>query len=121
MDNMLSEIKRDVRNNDSYRNLSGSIMYNGCYLDFMYDRLYEMGFEEIVDNKYQDLLNDYVELKNKHPYENVVKYLSPSQERLLEKVRDKYVELSEEYFVELGKLLGTDEYNISDSSRRSLW
>ena len=68
MDNMLSEIRRDVRNDNSHRNLSSAIIYNGCYLDFMYDRLYEMGFEEITNDKYQDLLNDYVELKNKHPY-----------------------------------------------------
>jgi len=120
MDNMLAEIRKDVRNNSSYKKIYGSIMHNGCYLDFMYDRLYEMGFEEIKDDKYQNLLDDYVELKNKHPYENVVKYLSPSQERLLEKIRDKYVELSEEQLVQLGQLLGSDEYENSVSNGRSL-
>lgn len=110
MDKMLVQIEKDTKNDIEHRNLYNVIRYNACYLDFMYDRLYEMGFEEVKDKKYQDLLSIYIKLRYAHPYDDLYEYLLPAQRKLLDKVKDKYDKLSCGYLVQLGELLGNEEY-----------
>ena len=110
MDKMFDQIEMNIKGDVNYRNLYDLIRYNACYLDFMYDRLYEMGFDEIKEKRYQDLLRDYVKLRYAHPYDDLYEYFLPEERKLLDKVREKYDELSEIYLVQLGELLGNDEY-----------
>ena len=118
MDNMLSQIKKDIYNKNGYDELRNSINTNGCYLGFIYDRLYEMGYTEINDAKHYELLNSYMKVMNNHKYSNPVEYLSASQQRLLNKVVSKYEELSEQYLLEFGVLLGDKDIVMETSSVR---
>jgi len=110
MDTVINEVKKDARNNSGYTDLYYALRSNSCYLDFMYDRLYEMGFTEIKDEKYFDLLAKYVQHKNNHPYDDPAEFLTDKEKRLLSKVKDKYEELSEYYLIELGLYLDDPEY-----------
>ena len=121
MDNMIDEIKKDISTKAEYNDLMNSLRGNGCYLDFIYDRLYDMGYTEIKDSKYTELLSSYMKTKKEHRYKDPVEYLSFSQQRLLNKVISKYEELSEQYLLEFGVLLGDQNivFESTSSVRRS--
>ena len=113
--------KSDYNANEEYTDLMNVIRKNGCYLDFIYDRLYDMGFSEIRENKYVDLLNAYMKAKNENQYRDPVQSLNGGQQRLLNKILDKYEELSEQYLLEFGVLLGDKNIVLEATSsvRRS--
>lgn len=121
MDNMLDEIKKDIYKKVEYDDLMNILRANGCYLDFIYDRLYDMGYTEIRDTKYTELLSSYIKAKNGHKYSDPVEYLTGSQQRLLNKVVSKYEELSEQYLLEFGVLLDNQSNVLETTSsfRRS--
>lgn len=121
MDNMLTQIKDDMYKQPEYSNLMNILRVSGCYLDFIYDRLYDMGFSEIRENKYVDLLNAYMKAKNENQYRDPVQSLNGGQQRLLNKILDKYEELSEQYLLEFGVLLGDKNIVLEATSsvRRS--
>lgn len=118
MDNMLYEIKDNLAGNSLYSDLMNELRTDSCFLDFMYDRLEDMGYTEIRDNKYYELLSAYLKAKNDHPHGNPINYLTDSQVRLLNKVKDKYEEFSEQYLVELGVLLSNQNNEELSSSVR---
>ena len=70
---------------------------------------------------YFDLLSSYMNSMNEHRYEEPLKYLSGSQQRLLDKVLSKYEELSEQHLIEFGVLLGDQNVvlEVTNSVRRS--
>ena len=121
MDNMMEEIKNNIYMKEEHSDLMNILRSNGCYLDFIYDRLYDMGYIEIKENKYFELLSSYMKIMKEHKYKAPVEYLSASQQRLLNKVISKYEELSEQYLIEFGVLL--DDRNVvlevTNTARRS--
>ena len=121
MDNMMDEMKNEIYMKDEHSNLMNILRSNGCYLDFIYDRLYDMGYTEIRDMKYNDLLSSYMRVKKEHRYKDPVEYLSSSQQRLLDKVLSKYDELSKQHLIEFGVLLGDQNVvlEVTNSVRRS--
>lgn len=117
MDNMLSEIKLSIKNDDLYQELYGALKGNRSFLGFIYDRLEEMGYEEIRNEEYVQLLHDYEKIRFEMPYDaNPVEHLTNSQERLINKVKDIYEKLSNEQWIEFGKLLGTNEKDIEEEN-----
>lgn len=121
MDNMIEEIKDIIYMNEEYTDLMNVIRKNGCYLDFIYDRLYDMGFTEIRDEKYFDLLSAYIDAMNDHKYKDPIEYLSTSHQRMLNKILTKYEELSEQCLLEFGVLLGEQNVvlEVTNTARRS--
>lgn len=121
MDNMIEEIKDIIYMNEEYTDLMNVIRKNGCYLDFIYDRLYDMGFTEIRDEKYFDLLSAYIDAMNDHKYKDPIEYLSISHQRMLNKILTKYEELSEQCLLEFGVLLGEQNVvlEVTNTARRS--
>lgn len=121
MDNMMAQIKNNIYKMEEHNDLMNILRGNACYLDFIYDRLYDMGYTEIRDNKYFELLSSYTRVMKEHEYKDPVEYLSGSQQRLLNKVLDKYEELSEQYLLELGVLLGDQNVvlEVTNTARRS--
>ena len=121
MDNMMEQIRNNIYMKEEHSDLMNVLRSNGCYLDFIYDRLYDMGYTEIRDNKYYELLSSYMRVKKEHKYKDPVEYLSSSQQRLLNNVLRKYEELSEQYLLEFGVLLGDKNIVLEATStvRRS--
>ena len=121
MDNMLEEIKDNIYMNEEHSYLMNVLKKNGCYLDFIYDRLYDMGFTEIKDEKYFDLLSAYIDAMNDHKYKDPVEYLSINHQRMLNKILTKYEELSEQCLLEFGVLLGEQNIvlEVVNNARRS--
>lgn len=121
MDNMIEQIRKEINSKPEYDNLMNSFRGTSCYLSFIYDRLYDMGYTEIRDEKYNELLNSYMKAKHDHRYSDPVEYLNSSQQRLLNKVINKYDELSEQYLIEFGVLLGDQNVVLEATSsvRRS--
>lgn len=115
MDNMLSEIKYELNKNNTNGELRDSLRYSSCYLGFMYNRLEEMGYTEIREDKYVDLLVAYIKAKKENPYKDPVESLTSSQERLLNQVKKKYVEYSEQCLLEFGVFLGNQENTESET------
>lgn len=107
MDNMLKVIKEDDSVNG--RLLKGELRTTSCYLEFMYDRLVEMGYNDINEDDFNRLLNEYLQVRNDHRYEEPVQYLSKKHKKMVEKIRDKYIEYSEKYLVEFGMMLSDSE------------
>lgn len=105
MDNLLQEIKEGSVDSKNYDLLMDAIRGNSCYLSFIYDRLYDMGYTEIRDEYYEDLLQDYVSLKNKNPHADPVESLNQVQRKRLDKVLTLYEDYSRQYLIELGVLL----------------
>lgn len=59
MDRMLSIVKNEARKDKNYSEFSDFLSGYSCYLEFMCDRLYEMGFKKITDSKYYDAVSAY--------------------------------------------------------------
>ena len=106
---------------EEHNDLMNILRSNGCYLDFIYDRLYDMGYTEIRDMKYNELLSSYMRVKKEHKYKDPVEYLSNSQQRLLDKFLSKYDELSQQHLIEFGVLLGDQNVvlEVTNSVRRA--
>jgi len=121
MDNMMEQIRNDIYMKEEHNDLMNILRSNGCYLDFIYDRLYDMGYTEIKDMKYNELLSSYMRARKEHKYKDPVEYLSSSNQRLLGKVLSKYDELSQQHLIEFGVLLGDQNVvlEVTNTVRRS--
>lgn len=121
MDKMLKDIKEEIKYDADYNDLSIELNGNGNYLSFVYDRLEDMGYTEIREDKYKDLLFAYSKARNHNELGNPVKYLTNSQERLLNEVSSKYKEYSEQCLLELNVLRNQEKYGSdlsTDGGRR---
>jgi len=116
MDGFLAEVKQNIEKDTNYASLRNELIGNSCYLSFIYDRLESMGYTQIRDDKYQDLLQDYMEYKRKYPYKDPVEYLDQVKTIRLEKVLQLYEEYSNQYLIELGVLL-KNENNTESHGR----
>lgn len=110
MDQMLDSVKRKAASNDEYSEFYSSIEHCSSYLEFIYDRLDDMGFEEIRLERYQDALSDYVLASySADEEETAMDVLEEKGKKetieTIEEVVRKYQELSDERILELGKEL----------------
>lgn len=107
MDNMLKFVKSDDSENG--KQIKEDLKTTSCYLEFMYDRLIDMGYTGIDKRDFNKLLDEYLKVKNEHRGSEAVQYLSSKSKRLVEKIRDKYIEYSEKYLEEFGNMLMDNE------------
>lgn len=82
------------------------------YLDFVYDQLYNMGFSEIKDSKYQDVLLRYKYANYGNRYGVVGVFLTDSEKRLINDVMIKYEEYCENAKLEIGYLMTDNRYTF---------
>ena len=113
MDCMLDNVKQIVSKDNSNASLYSEIKLYSCYLDFIYDRLDEMGFDKIYESKYEEALEEYKKEKAEHPYKNPLDYMSLRNVKILENVMEKYEKYSEQYLFELGAVL--NEQNMPET------
>jgi len=105
MDCMLDEVEQTISRDENKSNLYLQIRKYDCYLDFIYDRLDEMGFDKINESKYIEALQEYKKEKREHPYKNPIDYMSSRNIKILENVVEKYEKYSDQCLLELGVVL----------------
>lgn len=113
MDCMLSDVEQKISKDENKSGLYSEIRKCSCYLDFIYDRLDEMGFDKINESKYIEALQEYKKEKAQHPYKNPLDYMGLRNVKILENVIEKYEKYSEQYLLELGVFL--NEQNNSET------
>lgn len=122
MDNMLSLVKNNARQNDKYSGLYNLIGNSSCYVEFACDRLVDMGCEEIQNEKYAEAVAAYKDAKiDANGDEIPFNLLSKKDQRLIEKIMEMYREYSEQWQIELGVLLqNVTANNLASGNGRSV-
>lgn len=120
MDILFHRVVNGMLESGRYRYLTDDYSECVCYLDFIYDRLYDMGFTSIKEDKYQNALRAYKMFNYPNLY-GVAGSFSEENRAIIDEVKDKYVEYCEKYKLELGyKLIeDRDDFFTSDGVRRS--
>ena len=96
------------------------------YLDFIYDRLNSMGYDEVNSKRYQDALLKYKYANYGNYYGAVGVYMSNSEKEIIKDVIKKYEEHCEKDKLNFGYLLGeggidlTSTYDSSSVKGHSL-
>lgn len=116
MDKMLTQVRSDQSTNGKI--LKQELSTTSCYLEFMYKRICDMGYTKIDKDDFYDLLEDYLSYKREHPeIKDVVNHLTNKQQRLVEKIKDTYIELSEQYLLELSVQIKNNKNETTGKGR----
>lgn len=106
MDHMLDFVQSEAsKNSDKYGEFYNEIQYNTCYLSFACDRLYDMGYTEIREDKYKNAVLAYENAMWAYPGEEPIKKLSDKDREVVEEIMQKYREYSKKYEAQLGNML----------------
>lgn len=122
MDKLMKEVVDLAFKDGKHLDFAASLVGNSCYLEFMYNDLESMGFEEIRDEKYQELLRAYLNDREKYPNDaSYFSRLSTGHVELLNQVESKYVELCKKKLLEVEKMPINEESILinKDSSTQS--
>lgn len=117
MDDMLDRVQKQAANDERYGNLDDDIRYNTCYLDYAYDRLEQMGCEEIKDKKYQDAVSAYEYAMWGHSDGEPMKKLSEKDQKLVREIMEMYQKYSKKYEADLGNMLLDQEVLVQYQSQ----
>lgn len=111
MDSMLDLVQEKAAGNPKYKDFYREISFKTSYLDFVFDRLEEMGFDDIKDEKYQKALRAYEDAMYDYPLEEPFKKLSEKDQKIIKEIMEKYREYSKKYEALLGQDLMDDKTN----------
>lgn len=114
MDKMLGIVQLEVSQRNDRDSFYNSVAMSSCYLEFAMDRLYEMGFEEIKEDKYQKALNAYIDAKYTNFGSDPMNYVSDSNRKVIYEIMEKYQQYSDQILVELGVAVHADKDNSTN-------
>lgn len=121
MDYMLSYVEMEAQKNPKYSDFLWNFKGDTCFLDFACDRLYEMGFTEIRDDKYEAALNAYEYAKRNYSNEKPMDKVSDENKKIIQEIMNKYAEYSRRQEAALGqKLMDEPDVSISLISGRKI-
>jgi len=105
MDEILDNAQSSCMNNEEYSDVYGKIKNYSCFLEFAMDRLYDMGYESIRDDKYVEALNAYKDAQRKSIDETPMDIISDDHYKIVEDIMDKYGKYCRKATVEFSNLL----------------
>lgn len=105
MDAMLNIVKDEVSKNESGSEFQKNVSSASCYLEFAMDRLEDMGCKEINNQKYHNVLFEYLKIKNEHPNDEVLQYMNDIDRKYVKNIMEKYQEYSEKMLKEFGEII----------------
>lgn len=117
MNGVLHILKKRVAADAKYSELYNKMLPNNSYLSFIYDRLCDMGCEEIQEEKYASVIGVYEGYLVDYPGEVSYELLTSHQKKLVNEILKLYGKYSEQYTIMLGTELRNEE-ELTDSNRR---
>lgn len=119
MDAMMSKIKNGISNGKYNTDMNIDSKY---FLDFIYDRLIEMGCEEIKQEKYIDAINEYISVSFTNGNSNkttmdVIREENKKLNDLILEITDMYHQYSSRYYDELCDLAEEKVISLSYGGR----
>ena len=112
MDTMLSIVKDEVIKKESGTEFQKNISSASCYLEFAMDRLEDMGYEDIKDQKYHNALFSYLMAKSEHPGKEPLQYMNNSDRKIVESIMEKYQSYSDKLLKEFGEIIQEEKSGL---------
>lgn len=111
MDVLLERVKSEAKDLEGANDLREAVD-DSCFLEFIYEELYNMGCREVQDDKYLNLISEYQRADRKaNPYKDETPwdYLDEDNRKLAENLMDLYESYSKNYVIEVSQLVGDKE------------
>lgn len=127
MENFFGSLRKKIVSEELMIGINDSLKVyeeNYFFLDFVYDTLINMGYNEFNNDKYQDALLRYKYANFGNQYGVVGVYLTKDELKLIDDVLNKYVECYEKIKLDIGYLMINGDYTFfdtySDKSKRGI-
>lgn len=93
-----------------------------CFLQFMYDRLVELGCEEIKDEKYVNVISEYkdVAISCNGTDKTPMDCMNKDQITIIQEIRDYYIKYSTKYCDELSGIVDVSTNGYMLNTRRNV-
>lgn len=119
MDDLFQKVKHELRN---YRDTTLSRTINNgdignkeyCFVDFVYDRLYELGHKEVHDDEHQYALLRYKYANYGNSYGVIGVTLSKGEEKIINDALKLYYDYCEKAKLEVGYIVVDGEHSFFD-------